>query len=297
MHGSFASYETPLNPRKQQLSSQPKKLLEQQFHLGKSHYLTTYMSVSPELMADPDPQDKQPKSAAMDKNDSSCPVASPKATTSPKGILRKRTIDGERVPRKRGRKTSIVAFANELGGDLAGVQIPEKTRSRDEWLWSVDLRRGSNMIELFRAQEMAEKMAEKSLQNATRNVEGKYRDGVWDVVLWKAPEDSDDSSSDDEEDDDAEEENAYDEENDEDMVGAEAIEIVFEAWTDEDADHRTWADEGNEDEEMDDDSSDDSDSDDDDQDDEETENEDGDDMTMTPSSSPSCEKSLMLEPH
>ncbi|OTA93266.1 hypothetical protein M434DRAFT_395823 [Hypoxylon sp. CO27-5] len=258
--------------------------------------LPTYMSVSPELMADPDPHDKQPKSAAMDKNDSSCPVASPKAATtcSPKGILRKRTIDGEMVQRKRGRKTSIVAFANELGGDLAGVQIPEKTRSRDEWLWLVNLRRGSNMIELFRAQEMAEK----SLQNATRDVEGKYRDGVWDVVLWKAPEDSDDSSSDDDEDDDAEEENAYDEENDEDMVGAEGIEIVFEAWIDEDADHRPMSDEGNEDEEMDDDSSDDDDDDnDDDQDDEETENEDGDDMTMTPSSSPSREKSPMLEPH
>lgn len=244
------------------------------------------MSVSSELVADPDAQDKQP--AAMDKNDSGSPVASPKA--SPKSILRKRTINGEMGPRRHGRKTSVVAFANELGGDLAGAQISEKARSRDDWLWSVNKRRAASMIDLFRAKETAEK----SLEDDTRSVEGKYRDAIWDVVLFETAGDSDDDSSDDDENDEAEDAGEYDE-NDEEMDG-EGIEIVFEAWIDEDADHRTWAEEGNDDEEMDDSSSIDDD-DDDNRDDEESEIEDGDDMTMTPSSSPSYEKSLMLEPH
>ncbi|KAI1417475.1 hypothetical protein F5Y13DRAFT_58765 [Hypoxylon sp. FL1857] len=249
------------------------------------------MSVASELMADPRPQDKQPASTDMDH--SGLPVASPKG--SPKGILRQRADVNKTAPKMRAKKASVVAFADMLGGDLAGTLVPEKTRSRDDWLWSVNKRRGASMIELFRAKELAEK----SLGDATKSAEGKYEEGVWDVVLFKgSDDDSNDEDEDDEvmdEDEDSDEEEEGEEENYEEMDDAEGLEIVFEAWIDEDADDRTWADEGNEDEDDDmDDSSDDDDDEYSDQDDED--DEDADDATMTPSSSPGFEKSLPWSP-
>ncbi|KAI1143743.1 hypothetical protein F5Y05DRAFT_5141 [Hypoxylon sp. FL0543] len=245
------------------------------------------MSVTSDLPADSDRQDSQHAATVMD--DSGSSAASPKA--SPKSILRKRTADGDEARKLESKK---IAFADKLGGDLAGALVPEKTRSRDDWLWSVNRRRCANMIDLFRAQESAGK----SFEDVASGVD-KYKEGVWDVVLFKAVESSDEESSDDDENSDVEGDD-YEEEEEivEEMVDAEGLEIVFEAWIDEDSDDRPLAGEGNDDEEMDDSSDDDDDDDDDDdQDDEDSEIEDGDDFTITPSSSPGCEKSLSLEPH